>query len=51
MGGAWKERRGGVLEGVDAPMHTLNLLEEGEGEKKRYLPLLFNVICHKLQGL
>ena len=33
MGGAWKERRGGVLEGVDAPMHTLNLLEEGEGEK------------------
>ena len=40
----------------DTPMHNLNLSgeggwERGKMEKKRYLPLLLNIMCDKLQRM
>ena len=44
--------------GVVNPMHTLNLSGEEEGEKngkimekKKYLQLLLNIMCDKLQRM
>ena len=58
---AWKKRKGSVFEGgwwegwyTSAHFESVRGLGKGKGKrmkKKRYLPLLLNIMCDKWQGM